>query len=172
MPTSFFWPSAPATPSTPSSSDTLSTSHAVAGTVKRGLLRPFRRNSINGLATGSGAELRKSRLGQLLGTRCASTSSTGELPWRGSFGSLIQTVRHRANDAVTAELVRQHALTAVARWMPNLRITKVLLERRKDSQGLPTILVARISYEELEKNSLQVVPGSADALEVPLGSGG
>lgn len=64
------------------------------------LLSPFRRDKKNDFASGSGDELLESQVIQVLMVEGDTAESSGELPWRTSFGSAIHLARHHRNDAV------------------------------------------------------------------------
>ena len=169
MPKSFSWsisPPAPApSPSTPASGGGSGQLESRAPVLRRlVLLRPFQRNGINDFASGDGPERWRSAVGQVLGTRCSSEFGEGELPWMPEFGSLLHLVKHRNNDMVTAELVRHYASEALARWLPQVKVLRVTIQRRPDDAGQLSILVANIVYTVLAKGTGHVlVPeGTAD----------
>lgn len=132
MPSSYSWPlisppSPGATPGTTSegAAALLST---VSGRPQRGLIAPFTRGA-NDFTTGEGAALINSGIRQVLGTRCSSSTTQGEIPWLTEFGSLLDHARHRNNDAVLGELLNQWTVDAIARWMKSVRITQTKLIR-------------------------------------------
>jgi hypothetical protein len=53
----------------------------------KSLLTPFRRDKKRDFASGSGADLLASKVLEALMTEGATPRSSGELPWRSSFGS-------------------------------------------------------------------------------------
>ncbi len=111
-----------------------------------GILTPFRRGPSDFVAGGDVAFL-QSMIGQVLGTAASSDYTQGELPWRPEFGSLLHFLRHRPNNATTAELARVYVTEALARWVPQVRLKDVALERKVDSNGEETILLVRIVYD-------------------------
>ncbi len=92
---------------------------------KSGLLTPFRRDRKRDYAAGDGAELLASKVRQVLGTEGATVRSSGELPWRTSFGSAIHLLRHQNNDVVLAELGRVYVRDALKRWLPDVQVVSV-----------------------------------------------
>jgi phage baseplate assembly protein W len=46
----------------------------------------------------------------------------GELPWRTSFGTPLDALRHRPMDAVHVELVRVRCEDALATWLPSVDV--------------------------------------------------
>jgi phage baseplate assembly protein W len=128
-----------------------------AGLRKLGLLRPFQRNGISDFASGSGPERWRAAVGQVLGTRCSSENGEGEVPWRQEFGSLMHLVKHRNNDTVTAELVRHYASDALSRWLPQVKVKEVTVQRRKDENNQLSILQANIFYVVLAQGTGQVL---------------
>ena len=99
-----------------------------------GLLTPFRRDRKRDFASGSGAELLRSKVLQALMTEGATPRSSGELPWRTSFGAGLHLLRHQRNDEVLAELARVYVRDALARWVPSARL--VALEVARDDASL------------------------------------
>ena len=88
-----------------------------------GILTPFRRDKKNDFASGSGDNLLKSQVIQVLMVEGDTPRSSGELPWRTAFGSAIHLARHNNNDAVLSELVQVYARDALKRWLPDVRVT-------------------------------------------------
>ena len=93
--------------------------------VTRSILAPFRRDRKRDFASGSGEDLLRSKVIQALMTEGATPRSSGELPWRTSFGSGIHLLRHRRNDAVLSELARVSIRDALARWVPSARLVSL-----------------------------------------------
>lgn len=169
MPTSYSWPlSSP--PAADSPSEVSAEDGAAAllagstGRPRRGILTPFRRGAAD-YVSGEGSALINSEIRQVLGTRCASATTQGELPWRTEFGSLIHRARHRNNDAVLAALLNQWTVDAVARWLRFVRVTRTTLERKKDEHGNETILSLRVFWEAVSRGGQVLGSGSTS---VPL----
>ncbi|RJS13441.1 hypothetical protein DRW03_36065 [Corallococcus sp. H22C18031201] len=93
------------------------------------LLVPFRRDKKRDFASGTGAELLASKVRQVLLTEGATPHSSGELPWRTSFGAGLARLRHQRNDAVLAELARVYIRDALARWLPGVQLVEVRVEQ-------------------------------------------
>ena len=94
-----------------------------------GLLTPFRRDRKRDFASGSGAELLRTKVLQALMTEGATARSSGELPWRTSFGAGLHQLRHQRNDEVLAELARVYVRDALARWAPSARLGSLEVTR-------------------------------------------
>lgn len=109
-----------------------------------GLLTPFRRDEVSDFATGTGSDLLRSKIGQVLGTMAASVRTPGELPWRSEFGSLLELVRHSNNDAMTAEMARAHVSNALRRWLPSVQAESVTAAADGDT------LTLRVAYRVVE----------------------
>jgi hypothetical protein len=62
---------------------------------------------------------------QALMTEGATPRSSGELPWRTSFGSGLGLLRHQRNDAVLKELALVYVRDALARWVPSARVVSL-----------------------------------------------
>jgi phage baseplate assembly protein W len=131
----------------------------------RGLLIPFRRGAAD-FVSGTGEELFGSKVAQVIGTACTTGQYVGELPWRSDFGSFVDLLRHRNNDAVLQELLRQWSADALARWLPSVRLTDVQVSRAVDQQGQETVLLARVRWE-LARAGGEALSGM---VEVPLSS--
>jgi uncharacterized protein len=99
-----------------------------------GLLTPFRRDRKNDFASGTGDEVLKSQVIQVLMIEGDTPKSSGELPWRTSFGSAVHLARHHRNDAVISELVRVYARDALKKWMPGVTVTR--LDVQQDQAAL------------------------------------
>lgn len=130
-------PTVQPSPSLPSVSDALGS----------GPTRPWRRDKKLDWSSANGAKLVASSVGQILGTRCASEFTSGELPWRDEFGSLLYLLRHRNNDATTRELARVYVADALARWEPRVRVTGVSI----DAEEVPGVgmvaMTIRVRYD-------------------------
>lgn len=95
----------------------------------RGLLVPFRRDRKRDFATGTGADLLGSKVLQAVMTAGATPRSSGELPWRTSFGAGLDLLRHQRNDAALAELARVQVRDALRRWVPEAELVGVDVAR-------------------------------------------
>ena len=107
--------------------------------MNRGIITPFRRDKKNDFASGTGDELLKSQVIQVLMIEGDTPKSSGELPWRTSQGSALHLARHHNNDAVIAELVRVYARDALKKWLPDLTVTG--LEVRQETAGALFLIV-------------------------------
>ena len=94
-----------------------------------GLLTPFRRDRKRDFASGSGADLLCTKVLQALMIEGATPRSSGELPWRTSFGAGLHLLRHQRNDEVLAELARVYVRDALARWVPSARLVSLEVTR-------------------------------------------
>lgn len=112
--------------------------------VARNLLIPFRRDRKRDLATGEAEALLASKVRQLLLTDGSTPRSSGELPWRTNFGAGLGLLRHRANDAVLAELAHVKVRDALNRWLPGAE----LLELRVEQSGASLSLRIRVQQNE------------------------
>ena len=93
------------------------------------LLIPFRRDKKRDFATGEGEVLLASNVRQVLLTEGATAHSSGELPWRTSFGAGLALLRHRGNDAALKELARVHIRDALKRWLPGVELVGLAVEQ-------------------------------------------
>lgn len=90
-----------------------------------GLLAPFRRGANDFVANG-GEELVKASLRTILGTRCGSATTQGELPFNQDLGSLLPLLRHENMDDPTIdELARYYVVDAIRRNEPRVRLREV-----------------------------------------------
>lgn len=93
------------------------------------LLIPFRRDKKRDFAVGSGEALLASKVRQALLTEGATARSSGELPWRTSFGSGLGLLRHQRSDAALRELARVYVRDALRRWVPGAQLVSVAVEQ-------------------------------------------
>jgi len=95
----------------------------------RSLLTPFRRDRKRDIASGSGAELLRSKVVQALATEGETPQSSGELPWRTDFGSGLHLLRHQRNDEILGELARVYVRDALSKWVPEAEVVSVEASR-------------------------------------------
>lgn len=93
------------------------------------LLIPFRRDKKRDFASGSGEDLLASKVRQALLTEGATPRSSGELPWRTSFGSGLHLLRHLPNDAALSDLARVYVRDCLKRWVPEAELVEVTAAR-------------------------------------------
>lgn len=91
----------------------------------RNLLVPFRRDKKRDFASGTAEELLSSKVRQALLTEGATPRSSGELPWRTSFGAGLALLRHQRNDAALKELARVYVRDALKRWVPGAKLVSL-----------------------------------------------
>lgn len=164
MPSSYSWPlSSPPSPGSGSPDDSgtgaASLLSGATGRPRRGIVTPFQRGASD-FASGEGAALINSEIRQVLGTRCSSSTTQGEIPWRTDFGSLIQHARHRNNDQVLGALLNQWVVDAIARWLSHVRVTETALEQ--DDEGGASL---RVWWEVVSRGGQVLGSGSTS---VPL----
>ena len=104
-----------------------------------GLLLPFRRDGKGSWATGRGDELLASRIRLVLSTEADSPLTVGELPWRTAFGSSVGRLRYMRNSRGIAETARALIQKAFARWLPDVAVLNVGVQR----EGTKMALVVR-----------------------------
>lgn len=150
MPIIYSWPlSSPPAPTVPPAAEPDAAAllaPSMLASTRRGLLAPFRRGPRD-FINDTGIRLLNSKILQVLGTRCEGGDLAGELRWRGDFGSLFELARHRNNDDVLAELLRAWAADAFAKWIPEIRVVRVDVERLPDAGGNDVIAHARVHWE-------------------------
>ena len=93
-----------------------------------GIASPLRRDLKSDFAATDGPELLASKVRQVLATEAATSRSSGELPWRTSFGSAVHLLRHQRNDTALGELARVYVREALKRWLPDLKMVHVSVE--------------------------------------------
>jgi uncharacterized protein len=93
------------------------------------LLIPFRRDKKRDFATGHGEALLASKVRQALLTEGATARSSGELPWRTSFGAGLALLRHQRNDAALKELARVYVRDALKRWVPGAQLVSLSVDQ-------------------------------------------
>ena len=141
-----------------------------------GILYPLTRGKGNDFASGGGAPLVKSRVKNILGTRAGVSSTqgtaavtgggSGELPWRGEFGSRASLLRHKSNTRALGKFAQQYVLDALAAWEPCVRVAFATLAQ---APSAPRVLGLRVLYDIVTTSPAgnQVVFPQQDA-EVPL----
>lgn len=119
-----------------------------------GLLLPFRRDAKQDFANGSGQELVRSRVLQVLLTMAAGNKGGGELPWRTAFGSQLTNLRFTNNDTIASELARVYVQQAFKQWLRDLQLLEVSVVRNG------TTLVIQIHFRSPH--------GETHSLAIPL----
>lgn len=121
MPTTLVYPLAPDAPHGSTSSSGASTSgvSSQVGTARRrGLLRPFQRDRARDFATGAGAALLESKVGQAIG-------EDGETPWRPENASGLNRLRHHSSGPILTEFARVYVTDILAKRVPSVRVESV-----------------------------------------------
>jgi phage baseplate assembly protein W len=94
----------------------------------KGLMRPFQRDGKGDFASGEGATLVGSVLGQVLGTRAVGGSIQGEIPWRPDAGSRLYLLLHKGNQPILRELAAAYVQEAIERWEPRVEVLNVVVD--------------------------------------------
>jgi hypothetical protein len=110
-----------------------------------GILAPFRRDKKRDFASGSGEALLASKVRQALLTDGATPRSSGELPWRTSFGAGLALLRHQRNDAALKELARVYVRDALKRWVPGAKLVSLEIEQ----EGVAITLRVRVRERDV-----------------------
>jgi len=95
----------------------------------QGLLIPFRRDKKRDFAVGSCEPLLASKIRQVLLTEGATARSSGELPWRTSFGAGLALLRHQRGEAVLAEMARVYVRDALRRWVAGAELVSLTVDQ-------------------------------------------
>jgi phage baseplate assembly protein W len=168
-PTTLTWPLTP-DPALPAVTPATSASSAAAASVARGLpaflgrgiLRPFTRDQKSDFAVGDGLALLNACIGQVLGTKGRSVHGTGELPWRGDFGSRLHLLRHRNNSAALHAFASVAVQEAIDAWEPRVRVTDVAV---LDTAN-PRVLVVRVLYDLVDRSGRVVLRGGETSVPI------
>lgn len=118
------------------------------------LLIPFRRDKKRDFAAGSGPELLASKVKQALLTEGATARSSGELPWRTSFGAGLALLRHQRNDAALKDMALVYVRDALKRWVPQAQTLSLDVEQ----QGASLILRLRVRERDVASSVSITVP--------------
>lgn len=121
-----------------------------------GVFRPLRRDEKNDFASGSGVDLIKASIGQILGTRARDGNQGGELKWRGNFGSLLHKLKHKKMTPGIEELARTYVINALARWEPRIALKRVEFYTATSGDLRGRVLYCRIVFHIINRN----VPGN------------
>jgi len=127
----------------------------------RGLLVPFRRDRKRDFASGTGADLLGTKVLQALMTAGATPRSSGELPWRTSFGAGLDLLRHQRNDVALAEFARVQVRDALKRWVPEAELVEVRVTREDAT------LVLRVRYRPARRAGAATDQPAEVAITVP-----
>lgn len=132
-----------------------------------GPMAPFRRDQRNDFVSGSGDALLSAEILQVLGTRADDGSMTGELPWRTDFGSLVHVLRYAAIDETMAAVLRSRIASALARWLPQVKIKKTGLSRVLNTNG-DIVAVCSIMYDVVSSPQSNSLLATNQALDIPV----
>ncbi len=171
MVTAYQWPiESPPQPVITAGASPESSGAAFGSLPRRGIIRPFRRDKVNDFATAEGRALISSEVGQILGTRCSSDYSEGELPWRPEFGSLIHLIRHDNNDELTRALAAAYCTDAITLWHPNARVTRVMIEPANKLDELDNMKI-RVFWEVKNGSNGTLLGSGSSLVALPNGRG-
>ncbi|MFI5299199.1 MAG: hypothetical protein ACHREM_13970 [Polyangiales bacterium] len=107
------------------------------------VLSPLRRDRKRDFASDDGDALLRSKVTQVLATEGATARSSGELPWRTSFGAKLYSLRHQRNDLALGELARVFVRDAFRTWLPEVQLVTVTVDRDDDALSLQVRFRAR-----------------------------
>jgi phage baseplate assembly protein W len=107
------------------------------------VLSPLRRDRKRDFASDAGGALLASKVAQVLATEGATSKSSGELPWRTSFGAKLHTLRHQRNDLALAELARVFVRDALRTWLPEVQLVCITVDRDDNELSLRVRFRAR-----------------------------
>lgn len=124
---------------------------------KIGILRPFRLGSDHNPITGSGNDLRESRITCALGTRRAGPRIMGELQWRHYFGSRIETMRQSNLDETRQALAYVYATEALQSALPDEVVERINLTY-DDKLGAVDMTVFNHLRQDTTKRSSAISP--------------
>lgn len=105
-----------------------------------GIIRPLQRDLKNDFATGSGAELFKARIGQILGTKARTPNAAGEVPWRTDFGSWLHLLRHLNKSEAFDHLAHAYVIRALQRWEPSVVVKNTKVDREAPKAAILVVL--------------------------------
>lgn len=134
-----------------------------------GLLRPFRRDEKNDFANAPGQPLIKANIGQILGTKAASTITQGEIPWRTDAGSLVYLLKHGGNVAIDSA-ARVYVQDALRKYEPRIEVLGVALSEPKNLQDRNKARISvkwRLIDRDSRQNQVISGPWTTD-VDVPL----
>lgn len=124
---------------------------------KIGILRPFRFGPTANPVTGSGDDLRESRITCALGTRRAGARIMGELSWRHYFGSRLETMRQSNLDETQQALTYVYATEALQSALPDEVIDRINLTY-DDTLGAVDMTVFTRLRQDTTKRSSAISP--------------
>jgi phage baseplate assembly protein W len=163
MPTSASW--ILSLPSAPTSGDADNEYAQNNNPLGYGLALPFTRQSTD-FYTAEGAELVKSCIRQVLGTRAGVGAYRGELPWRPNFGSQLHLLRHQLQSLASPAAARVYVIEALRAWEPRITVTGVHAETVQRDGGTALIVKVRYALRSDDEEIGSVVLPNEVAVEV------
>lgn len=133
-----------------------------------GPLGPFRRDQRNDFVSGSGDPLLAAEIRQVLGTRADDGRMTGELPWRTDFGSWVHTLQYAAIDETMAAVLRSRVASALARWLPQVKVKQVALSRIQNASG-DFVAKCRMVYDVVSQPGTNNLLAANQEVDIPSG---
>lgn len=121
--------------------------------IGNGLVRPFRRERRIDWVSANDDRLLSSSIGQILGTQADGPNSSGELPWRTQFGSLLNSLRHKNNNAGLRAEARMHVVQALNRWEPRIVLRRLEVKTTNTDSGKRNKLDITVKFGRADENS-------------------
>lgn len=116
----------------------------------RGVIHPFRRDKKGDFASAVGKDAVTAGVTQILGTIARSQVASGEVPWRGEFGSLAHLLVHGQNTPEIVELANHYVVDALARWEPRAQVKQTDIQRPADS---PNVVIIAVRFDFIDINT-------------------
>lgn len=113
----------------------------------KGVASQFVRGA-NDVSTLEGESLVADHVRQVLMTRAGDQRSSGELPWRQSFGSQVHRLRHRGINDQTFALARALVLQALQQWVPEIQVISVTAAK---DVAVERAIRIRVTYQILNQ---------------------
>ena len=95
---------------------------------RRGLISPLRRDAKGDFANEVDVALVLANAEQILGTRCSTEDTPGEIPWDPEFGSLLPLIRHQNVRPVIDAQAHAYVVDALQRWEPRIRAKRTAVQ--------------------------------------------
>lgn len=104
------------------------------------LAHPFRFNGSGDVAVVYDTEAVAVEIRTVLGTFASTPNSRGEIEWDPERGSVIDRLRHMADDVATRELVKFYVLDALSKYVPAVVLRSATIDTRQHDSGVALVI--------------------------------
>lgn len=109
------------------------------------LAHPFRFNGSGDVAVVYDAEAVAVEIRTILGIFAATPNGRGEVEWDPERGSVVDRLRHMADDVATRELAKFYVVDALTKYIPAIVLRSATIDTRQHDSGIA--LVISLTYD-------------------------